>query len=140
MEINSVSIASGATLIAQSTFSADATYSRNLTTDNWYLISSALENETLADFIESHQLAVGQNPKIGLAPYDNSKEEMNNRWNYLTSETTGYFESGTGYSIKLDSIRNISFTGKMPTSDFNNLKLSDHSGTNGTSYNLKGNP
>lgn len=140
VEINSVSIASGATLIAQSTFSADATYSRNLTTDNWYLISSALENEALADFIESHQLAVGQNPKIGLAPYDNSKEEMNNRWNYLTSETTGYFESGTGYSLKLDSIRNISFTGKMPTSDFNNLKLSDHSGTNGTSYNLKGNP
>ena len=58
-------------------------YSRNLTTDNWHLISSALENETLADFIESHQLAVGQNPKIGLAPYDNSKEEMNSRWNYL---------------------------------------------------------
>jgi hypothetical protein len=112
--VNSVTIESGTSLIANATLTGDVTYKRNLPTTNWYLISSPVNGETIENFIPNHTLATGTGSNLGLAPFNNSGSTP---WSYVDAASTGSFVTGQGYSLKLASAGDISFTGSLNTSD-----------------------
>ena len=126
-------ISSGSSLIvaASGTSSGSITYTRNLATTNWYLISSPVSGQDIDTFVSAEGLASGtNNNNMGLAAYDNSSSA----WSYYQSGASGSgdFALGSGRSIKLATAGDISFTGTMPVDNVN------HTITNG--YNLVGNP
>ncbi|MDY0780101.1 lamin tail domain-containing protein [Tenacibaculum sp. IB213877] len=112
--VNSVTIESGASLIANATLTGDVTYTRNLPTTNWYLISSPVNGETIENFISGHNLAAGTGSNLGLASFSNNGTSP---WNYVDAATTEPFVTGQGYSVKLASASDISFTGNINSSD-----------------------
>jgi len=124
-------IESGATLIAQDAFTGTITYERNLGTTNWYMVSSPVIGETIQDLISNHTFATGTDPNIGIAPYIND----GTAWSYQTTASTGTLNSGQGYSVRLATAGNISFTGAMPVAD---IGVAITTNTNG--FNLIGNP
>ena len=141
--VNSVIINSGASLIAESTFLGTATYKRNLPTENsWYLISSPVDGETIQNLISNHTfLASTSVPgRIGIAPYDNTQEISTKRWAYQTTSSTGDFEDAKGYSVQLNEVGNISFSGTIRTDDSNAGIPLILGGVNGNNFNLVGNP
>lgn len=129
-----VTVNSGASLIAKNSTAFDLTYNRSLGTTNWYLVSSTVTNETLQDIISNHTFATGSSSNIGIGDYVNTTPG----WTYATSGTTGTLASGEGRSVKLASIGDISFTGAMPLSDVS-ITISDGGG-GGNGFNLIGNP
>ena len=57
--VNSVTMSTGASLIAQSDFTGTVTYNRNLGTENWYLVSSPVADETYDDaYVAANSLAI----------------------------------------------------------------------------------
>ncbi|WP_226789111.1 T9SS type A sorting domain-containing protein [Polaribacter porphyrae] len=122
---------SSSSFIVKGTATGQITYSRNLPTNNWYLVGSPLSGETLADLILNHTFALGTSTNIGLAPYVND----GTGWNYLTSASVGNIISGTGYSVKLTSPGDISFTGTLQDTD---VGVAINTNTNG--FNLVSNP
>ncbi|MCG8806243.1 T9SS type A sorting domain-containing protein [Tenacibaculum finnmarkense] len=129
--VNKITIESGATLITNSKLTANVTYNRNLTTDNWYLVSSPLSNETLTNIIVNNNFASGTAKNIGLAPYKND----GTAWNYQTTAATGSIVSGKGYSVKLKTVDAIKFTGNA---NYQTVTTAVTTGVN--NYNLVGNP
>jgi hypothetical protein len=129
VDINSVRISNGGSLIANSTFSADVTYTRSLASTNWYLISSPVIGQDIDTFASAEGLAIGGGNNMGLGVFDNVSS-----WSYYQSGATGSgdFELGSGRSIKLASAGDISFSGTMPTDD---VSISIANG-----FNLMGNP
>lgn len=139
--VNSITIASGASFIAQSTVTGTVTYNRNLETDNWYLLSSPVTGETIDNLITNHTFATGTAPNIGLAPYDNTQVAASNRWNYQTLTSTGTVDSGKGYSVKLASAGNVAFTGTITDTNATPTIVDGNTvNTGGSSLNLIGNP
>lgn len=132
--VNTVSIASGATLIANSTFSGTVTYNRTLSTTNWYLISSPVSGQDIDAFVSAEGLATGAGDNLGFAPYDNN----GSAWTYYQNGAsgTGNFLAAGGYSVKLSSSGDISFTGSLYTSD-QTISITDGSANE---FNLVGNP
>ncbi len=131
VDINSVSLANGSSFIANSTFSGDVTYTRNLNTTNWYLVSSPVTGQDIDSFASAEGLASGSNNNnMGLGSYDNTSSS----WIYYQSDAsgTGDFALGSGRCIKLASAGDISFTGTMSTDD---VSITCTSG-----FNLVGNP
>ena len=131
VDINSVSLANGSSFIANSTFSGDVTYTRNLNTTNWYLVSSPVTGQDIDSFASAEGLASGtNNNNMGLGSYDNTSSS----WIYYQSDAsgTGDFALGSGRCIKLASAGDISFTGTMSTDD---VSITCTSG-----FNLVGNP
>ena len=132
--VNSVVLNSGASLIAQGTFTATVTYNRNIPTTNWYLVSSPVVGQDIDAFVTTEGLASGTNgSNLGLSDYNNATPG----WTYYQNGAsgTGSFTSGDGRSIKLASQGDISFTGTINTSD---VTLAMTSNSNG--FNLVGNP
>ncbi|MDT7831619.1 endonuclease [Flavobacteriaceae bacterium S356] len=129
-----VTLNSGASLIAKNSTAFDLTYSRSLGTNNWYLVSSAVTNETLEDIITNHTFATGSSSNIGIGDYVNTTPG----WTYATSASTGTLSSGEGRSVKLAVSGDISFSGAMPLSDVS-ITISDGGGS-GNGFNLIGNP
>ena len=129
VDINSVRISNGGSLIANSTFSGDVTYTRSLASTNWYLVSSPVSGQDIDTFANAEGLAIGGGNNMGLGYYDNVSS-----WSYYQSGATasGDFELGSGRSIKLASAGDISFSGTMPTDD---VSISIANG-----FNLLGNP
>ncbi|PQB06155.1 hypothetical protein BST83_02365 [Polaribacter filamentus] len=141
--VNSVIINSGTSLIAESTFSGTATYKRNLPTENsWYFISSPVDGETIQNLISNHTFLPSNSVagRIGIAPYDNIQAISAKRWAYQTTSSTGDLEDAKGYSVQLDEVRNISFSGTIRTDDSNADIPLILGGVNGTNFNLVGNP
>ena len=130
VDVNSVRISNGGSLIANSTFSGDVTYTRSLASTNWYLVSSPVTGQDIDTFANAAGLAVGGGNNMGLGYYDNAASS----WSYYQSGATGSgdFEIGSGRSIKLASAGDISFSGTMPTDD---VSISIANG-----FNLLGNP
>ncbi|MBG7611526.1 lamin tail domain-containing protein [Polaribacter sp. BAL334] len=129
---NPITLYSGATLIAQTSVSGSVTYKRNLpTTDSWYLVSSPVAGETIEDLIANHTFATGTPPNIGFSTFNNTGAA----WTYATDALTGSVMNGKGYSVRLASPGDISFTGTANTSD---VTFPLTQGTN--NYNLVGNP
>ena len=131
--VNSVVLNSGASLIAQGTFTATVTYNRNIPTTNWYLVSSPVVGQDIDTFVSAEGLASGTGSNVGLSDYNNATPG----WTYYQNGAsgTGSFTSGDGRSIKLASQGDISFTGTINTSD---VTLAMTSNSNG--FNLVGNP
>ena len=132
--VNSVTINSGASLIAQGTFTGTVTYNRNIPTTNWYLISSPVEGQNIDTFVAAEGLASGTNgSNLGLSDYNNATPG----WTYYQSGAsgTGSFASGIGKSIKLASTGDVSFTGTINTLDVTVAMTSNSNG-----FNLLGNP
>ena len=126
-----VNLSSESSLIAKNSSSYNLSYTRYLTTNNWYLVSSPVVGETIEDVISNHTFATGSGSNIGLATYNTS----NNSWTYLTASSTGTMPSGTGYAVKLASAGDISLSGTMKLDD-TSIALT----TSGNGYNLIGNP
>ena len=132
--VNYVTMASGSSLIANSTFSGNITYNRNLANTDWYLVSSPVTGQDIDTFVSAEGIATASgNNNMGLASYDNTSAA----WSYHQSDAsgTGSFALGSGRSIKLAAAGDISFTGTMPVE---NVSIAITSNTNG--YNLVGNP
>ena len=108
------------------------TYNRNLGTNNWYLVSSPFEGQSIDAFITAENLP-SSNGDVALAPYLTAT----NIWDYIQTGASGSgnFETGKGYSVKLASVDSISFTGTLLTTN-KTISLT----TTGLGYNLIGNP
>ena len=131
--VNSIAIASGASLIANATVTGQTTYTRNLPTTNWYLVAAPLSGETQEDIITGHTFATGSGSNIGIGAFVNNGT---NPWIYATNATTGPLVSGTGVSMKLAIAGNVSITGSINTS---NVNFPIATGTR-NNFNLIGNP
>jgi endonuclease I/chitodextrinase len=129
-----VTVNSGASLIAKNSTAFNITYNRNIGSTNWHLISSPVTDETLEDIIGGHSFATGTAPNIGIGDYVNSTPG----WTYATSGTTGTLSSAEGRSIKLTATGDLSFSGAMPLSDIS-ITIADGGGS-GNGFNLIGNP
>ena len=112
--------------------SGSFTYNRNLATTNWYLVSSPFEGQDIDAFITAETPATS-NSDVGLAPYLTAT----NVWDYIQTGASGSgnFITAKGYSVKLASAGDISFTGTLLTTD-KSISLV----TSGQGYNLIGNP
>ncbi|ARV14951.1 T9SS type A sorting domain-containing protein [Polaribacter sp. SA4-12] len=101
---------------------------------NWYIISSPVENQDIDVFANASSLVAGAgNDNRGLGSYNNATPA----WVYYQNGTTtsGDFELGKGYSIRLSSAGNVTFAGNLKTDDVvKNVTV----GSNG--WNLIGNP
>jgi trimeric autotransporter adhesin len=129
---NPIILYSGASLIAQTSVSGSVTYKRNLPTlDSWYLVSSPVSGETIEDLIANHTFATGTGANIGFSTFNNTGAA----WTYASNALTGNVVDGKGYSVRLASAGDISFTGTANTSD---VTFPLTQGTN--NYNLVGNP
>ena len=135
--VNEITIESGATLIteASSTFTAPATYKRNLSTSNWYLLSSPVSGAQYDDtFVTNNDIASGSGNNRGIAPFNTGA----NNWDYYQSGTPALpFNDGQGYSILRTTPGDVSFSGTgLITTDVSYAL--DNSGSN--RFNLIGNP
>ncbi|OSY88502.1 hypothetical protein WH52_07050 [Tenacibaculum holothuriorum] len=131
--VNSISIASGASLIANASVTGTTTYTRNLPTTNWYLVSAPVSGETQQDIIANHTFASGSGSNIGIGAYTNNGTTP---WVYATAATTGPLVSGVGVSMKLAAAGDVSITGSVNTS---NVSFPVSTGTR-NNFNLIGNP
>ncbi len=136
--INSITIESGATLIAEgtSTVTGNITYNRNLVTENWYLVSAPVVGETYDDdYVSANSIASGPLGRRAIAPY---KTENDSWLHFQAGGVSTLFTSGKGYSVKRSNGAepgNISFTGTLKVDD-TTIALT----TTGNGYNLIGNP
>ncbi|WP_075342548.1 beta strand repeat-containing protein [Tenacibaculum agarivorans] len=133
--VGTISIASGASLIANASVTGTTTYTRNLPTTNWYLVSAPVSGETQEDIINnpSHNFATGSGSNIGIGAFTNNGTDP---WVYATSATTGPLVSGAGVSMKLAATGDVSITGSVNTT---NINFPIATGTR-NNFNLIGNP
>ncbi|WP_405562693.1 lamin tail domain-containing protein [Polaribacter sp. Asnod6-C07] len=149
--VNSISIASGSSLIATSSFSGTVTYNRALTNGSqWYYMSSPVIGETYDNnWATSNSILSGQNLNKGLSLYDNTTYDTDTdaggsdtetgNWRYLQSDNSnnGTFNVGQGYGIIRDGSGTISFTGAGLYTDSQVIGITQGASTN---FNMVGNP
>ncbi|MGB5982105.1 MAG: T9SS type A sorting domain-containing protein [Nonlabens sp.] len=138
-ESDGVSINSGGSLIVDGKSSGIINYSRSLGTNNWYLVGSPVEGESLESMIANNSFASGTPPNIGIAPYDNTQSSSSDRYDYQTASSTGALTSGGGYAVKLNAAGDLAFSGTMPVDNVA-VAITDATGSGGNSFNLVGNP
>lgn len=133
---NSITLNSGASLLVEGTsnLSGTLTYNRNISTDNWYLVSSSVINETLEDMISNNSFASGTGPNIGIGIYDNSRS--GSKWDYQSINSIGSLPFGRGYAVKLASPGNFRLSGNIALEDGDYVL----SVGNNHPFNLLGNP
>ena len=130
VSVNSVIMNSGSSLIAEDTFTGALTYNRTLN-DDWHLIASPVVGETIENMHLKNNFIEAGNGDIGLAAYQHD----DNTWGFYKNTSTGVIVSGQGYSSKLASLGDVSFTGTMATT---NIDITSFGRT--IDYNLVGNP
>jgi hypothetical protein len=129
---SSLTINSGGVLIINGTSTGNVTYNRNLPTTNWYLVSAPVNGEGMTDMRANNTFADGSGGgRIGFAPYLAS----GNSWSYFTTSSSDALIAGIGYSAKLASAGDLSFTGAINTTDVS-VAVSNAV----TGFNLIGNP
>ncbi len=144
---NTVSIESGASLIATNIFIAHVTYNRDLANGNqWYLMSSPVVGEIYNDiWIDENSIASGQFNNRGLSWYDNTSSDIDNgfedtatgNWRYLQSGNNGTFNKGQGYGVYRSGIGTVSFKGSGIYTSSQTFSITQGASTN---YSLVGNP
>ena len=146
--VNYLTIASGATLKATNTFTANVTYNRTLTNGSqWYYMSSPVAVETYNDaWATANSVTSGQNNNKGLSWYDNSSYDTDTGagdtetgyWRYLQSDdsNTGLFNVGQGYGVITSSSITVSFIG----TGINTSSQTSPITTGISNFNLVGNP
>jgi len=131
--VSSLTMGSGASLMANDNFTGAVTYNRTLGTNNWYLVSSPVDGETYDNtYVTANQIALGTGPNTGIAQYTTNSDS----WDYMQSGETATFAAGNGYSVKRTFGGDISFTGTLNTADVSAGALS----VAGSRFNLLGNP
>ena len=128
---SSLTINSGGVLIVNGTSTGNVTYNRNLPSTNWYLVSAPLNGEDMTDMRANNSFATGTGSNIGFATYTTAS----NTWSYFANSATDALAAGQGYSAKLASAGDLSFTGTINTADVSVAVLNA-----GTGFNLIGNP
>ena len=129
--VNSITIESGASLIANAAVTGSAIYKRTLT-DKWHLVSSPVNGENFQNLITNNTFATGTaGGRIGIAPYKND----GTKWDYQISSSTGNIDKGTGLSVKLANAGTLKFTGSI-----NNITTNKAITKNTNGFNLVGNP
>ncbi|MDB4037401.1 T9SS type A sorting domain-containing protein [Polaribacter sp.] len=146
--VNYLTIASGATLKATNTFTANVTYNRTLTNGSqWYYMSSPVAVETYNDaWATANSVTSGQNNNKGLSWYDNTSYDTDTRagdtetgyWRYLQSDdsNTGLFNVGQGYGVITSSSTTVTFIG----TGINTSSQTSPITTGISNFNLVGNP
>jgi hypothetical protein len=132
LTVNSMSIASGASIISTGTITGPISYTRSIPTDSWYLISSPVVGQDKDAFVSASNLDTNAT-NVGFADYNNTLAN----WSYYQSTTvtgTGNFVLGEGHAVKLDTAGDIVFTGTFNDADASIAVSST------TEYNLIGNP
>ena len=130
--VNSVTMNSGSSLIAQSTFSGTITYTRTLGTNNYYLLASPVVGETYDDtWVSNNGIATGTGDNRTIATYVTS----NDTWTYFQAGSSATFQDGQGYAIRRSSSGTVSFTGTINTDNETETLT-----TTGNGFNLLGNP
>ncbi|WP_282072600.1 T9SS type A sorting domain-containing protein [Polaribacter atrinae] len=132
--VNSISLNSGSSLIAQDDFTGNVTYNRNIPNTNWYLISSPVVGQDIDAFALDEGLAVGTGDNRGLSSYDNTIPT----WVYYQNGATGSgnFLKGDGKSLKLATAGDVAFVGIIRTETETAVPLV----VNANGLNLIGNP
>ena len=75
IEVNSLTIESGGSLIAKDGITGTVNYKRNLSSNRWFLVASPVTGETIQDIMSNHTLSTGtgtSNGKLSIAPYNNN--------------------------------------------------------------------
>ena len=146
--VNYLTIASGATLKATNTFTANVTYNRTLTNGSqWYYMSSPVAVETYNDsWATANSVTSGQNNNKGLSWYDNTSYDTDTGagdtetgyWRYLQSDdsNTGLFNVGQGYGVITSSSTTVTFIG----TGINTSSQTSPITTGISNFNLVGNP
>jgi hypothetical protein len=135
---NSLTINSGASLIAQSSVNGNVTYNLAIPDTNWHLVSSPVVGETYDDaWIAANAIASGTGNNRGISTYNNGTPDATTKyWRYFqTGAAAANFNAGIGYSNKRTSTGTYSFTGTFPT-----MAVSPAIFQNDKNYNLIGNP
>ncbi len=132
--VSGITINSDASLTIDGTLTVNnnATYIRNLTTTNWYLVSSPVTGETYDDDYVTANSIASSNSNRGISTYNTT----NDTWSYMQGGGSGTFTNGKGYSVKRESAGDISFTG----TSFNTGDVSIAIDNTGNGFNLIGNP
>jgi hypothetical protein len=133
--VSSLTMGSGASLMANSDFTGAVTYNRTLATDNWYLISSPVVGQDKDAFVTASGFATGSiGSNVGFADYNNTTEA----WSYYQSDTpvSEALAQGEGHSVKLAIAGDVVFTGTFNDADVVSIPVTNN--TNG--FNLIGNP
>jgi hypothetical protein len=130
---SSLTIESGASFIANATVTGDVTYERDLSTSNWYYISSPVAGQNVDAFVTGLALET-QATFRSFCTFDTA---INNWVCYENASTfVGNFINGKGYIVNLlGASGTISFTGTMNVAD-----VAITLDTTGSRYNLLGNP
>ena len=146
--INYLTIASGATLKATNTFTANVTYNRTLTNGSqWYYMSSPVVGETYNDaWATANSVTSGQNNNKGLSWYDNTSyhtdtgagDTETGYWRYLQSDDSnnGSFNVGQGYGVITSSSTTVSFIGTGINTSSQTRAIT----TDVSNFNMVGNP
>jgi hypothetical protein len=137
--VNSVTMISGSSLIAQSTFSGNVTYNRTIdfvdgNLKGWYLLSSPVVGQDYNDdYVTANDIA-SNGTNRGIATYTTTSDS----WAYHQGAGSGSFIAGKGYSLKRQTnTGTVSFTGTLNTNDAGVDVTLDNTGNR---YNLLGNP
>lgn len=150
INVNSLSMASGATLIATNTFSGVVTYKRTIPNSNqWYFMSSPVIGEIYDnDWAITNSILSGQNLNKGISLYDNSafdtdtdaagSDTETGYWRYLQSDNSNSsdFKVAQGYGIIRNNVGTVSFEGNGIYTTSQNKAIS----TGDSNFNLVGNP
>jgi hypothetical protein len=116
LTVNSMSIAAGASIIAagNKTITGPISYTRNIPTDKWYLISSPVVGQDKDAFVSASNLDTNAT-NVGFADYNNTLAN----WSYYQSTDigTGDFGLGEGHAVKLASAGDVVFTGTFNQDD-----------------------
>ena len=76
LTVKSMSIAAGASIISDGSITGSISYTRNIPTTNWYLISSPVDGQDKDAFVAASNVATGtQASNLGFADYNNSIED-----------------------------------------------------------------
>jgi hypothetical protein len=138
LTFNSLTINSGASMIAQSTVVGNVTYNLAIPDTNWHLVSSPVVGETYDDaWIAANAIASGTGNNRGISTYDNGTPDVTTlHWRYSQAGSTAAFTAGGGYANKRTATGTYSFTGTFPTQQGVLPAISQ----NNKNYNLIGNP
>lgn len=117
---NGITMASGASFIANSSVTGDITYNLSIPDTNWHLVSSPVNGETYDDaWVTANSIASGSvsSSNRGIAEYQNGTPDgTTGPWTYMQGGAAAEtFDSGTGYSMKATGATTYGFTGTYPT-------------------------
>ncbi|MGK0413133.1 MAG: Flp pilus assembly pilin Flp, partial [Polaribacter sp.] len=133
ISVNTIEINNGASFMADYFVNAAVHYKRDITTTDWYIVSSPVEGQDIDVFASAISLASGTDNNRGLATYNNATPG----WDYYQTGATGSgnFYLGKGYSIKLTEASTLNYRGTMATLN-TDVTISNAS----NAFNLVGNP